>query len=188
MKKVIIVISFVVLAFVLSNWEYIWQNISYVLNKPEILVLEDQEQGESNKLVIPSIRVNAPIVYVEERDEKVFQEALAKGVVHYPNTANPGQPGNAYFFGHSSDYAWVKSDYKTVFGLLPRLELGQEIVITDKEGKLFRYEVFEKKIISPNDLSVLGQDPNQSILTLQTSYPIGTALKRYLVLARLKSN
>lgn len=187
-KKVGIALLIFIAIFVLANYQYFWQNISFILNKPDSSEMPQVsvEKGESNKLLIASIGVNVPVVYVDERSENIFQAALKNGVVHYPGTALPGQSGNVYIFGHSSDYVWVKSNYKSAFALLPKVAIGDEIVITDQAGKIFHYVVIEKQVVSPNDLSVLKQDESKHLLTLQTSYPIGTALKRYLVIAELK--
>src|SRR5438552_3712454 len=61
-----------------------------------------------NLLLIPSLGIKAPVGYPEKTDENEFQNFLQNGVVHYPGTALPGQPGNVYIFGHSSDYIWSK--------------------------------------------------------------------------------
>jgi LPXTG-site transpeptidase (sortase) family protein len=81
---------------------------------------------------------------------------------------------------------WSPGDYKTVFARLPEIEIGSEIEITDPTGQLFKYRVFETKVVGPRDLRVLDQfNYERSILTLQTSYPLGTALQRYIVVAEL---
>lgn len=140
----------------------------------------------ADRLVIPRLGIAAPIVYAEEESERVFQEALQKGVVHYPGAARIGERGNAYIFGHSSDYVWAKGDYKSVFALLPEIKAGDEIFASDKGGAVFAYRVIETKIASPDDLSVLGDfGGERKLLTLQTSYPLGTALRRFIVLAEL---
>jgi LPXTG-site transpeptidase (sortase) family protein len=146
-----------------------------------------EEARLPNTLVIPALGIEAPVIYVTETTETVYQEALRDGVVHFPGTALPGQPGNTYIFGHSSDYVWSAGDYKTVFAKLPQIELGTEIELTDADGELFRYVVTETKVVGPRDLSVLDQFNNEKrILTLQTSYPLGTALQRYIVVAEIK--
>jgi LPXTG-site transpeptidase (sortase) family protein len=140
----------------------------------------------ANQLTIPTLGIQAPLVYMEGTTEEAFQEALQSGVVHYPGTAEPGQSGNAYYFGHSSDYPWGKGEYKTVFALLPSIKVGDKIAVTNKEGGIFEYVVQETKVVSPDDLSVLSQETDgKKLLSLQTSYPVGTALKRFIVIAEL---
>lgn len=142
--------------------------------------------GAPDTLKIATLGIEAPVVYVNEKTETVYQQALRNGVVHFPDTALPGQPGNVYIFGHSSDYLWSAGEYKTIFAKLPGIELGTVIEITDASGQLFSYSVIETKVVGPRDLSVLDQYNNErSLLTLQTSYPLGTALQRYIVIAEL---
>lgn len=139
-----------------------------------------------DRLVIASLGLDAPLVYVDGTSEAEFQLALRDGVVHYPGTAMPGERGNAYYFGHSSDYAWAKGNYKTVFATLTEIEIGARIVVSDRGGRGYEYEVRETRVIAPKDLSVLAQgDGSRAMLTLQTSYPVGTALKRFVVIAEL---
>lgn len=145
---------------------------------------EAESVGAPNILLIADLGIEAPIQYVEEKSEAVYQEALRKGVVHFPDTALPGEPGNVYIFGHSSDYIWSPGEYKTVFAKLPQIALETEIEITDADGKIFRYAVIDTKVVGPRDLSVLDQQNNEKyLLTLQTSYPLGTALQRFIVVA-----
>ena len=107
-------------------------------------------------------------------------------MVHFPGTAKPGELGNPYIFGHSSDYFWKPGDYKEVFKPLIDIPLETEIRITNSDGELFIYRVIETKIVSPEEVSVLDQyNYERYLLTLQTSWPLGTALKRYIVIAEM---
>lgn len=146
-----------------------------------------REKTEPNMLQIPDLALRAPIVFVSEVSEKVFQEGLARGVVHFPGTALPGRPGNAYIFGHSSDYRWSKGSYKTVFAPLPGIKPGALIHISDPEGNKFIYQVQKTKVVGSNDVQFLNQGKfAKKILTLQTSYPVGTARQRFLVIAEIR--
>lgn len=144
------------------------------------------ETDEPNRLIITERGIQAPIVYVNEANEDIFQNALASGVVHYPGTAHPGERGNPYIFGHSSDYFWKPGDYKTVLAPLIDIPLDTEVRITNDAGELFIYRVIETKIVGPHDVTVLDQQNYERyLLTLQTSYPIGTALKRFIAVCEM---
>jgi LPXTG-site transpeptidase (sortase) family protein len=74
-----------------------------------------------------------------------------------------------------------------VFALLPKIKIGDEIFITDQNGNQFVYKVTQTIVVSPKDLNVLEQGSrDERILTLQTSYPLGTALKRFIVQAEME--
>ncbi len=182
---------FLLLILVVANWSYFAKQTSAwwtydVLNRDTSTTTQEVISGKPDTLAIPSLGLEAPLVYVTETDEVTFQRGLEQGVVHYPSTALPGEIGNAYYFGHSSDYAFKKGNYKTVFAILPKIEEGAEIYITNYLGQQFIYKAREKKIVEPKDVSVLSQgDGKEKLLTLQTSWPLGTALRRYVVIAEI---
>jgi sortase A len=183
---------------VLLNWGYVSARLSYFFFTPnanEVIKpsVVEPAKGEGswpkNVLAIPSLGVNVPVVYIQETGETAFQNALAGGVVHYPGSSMPGEVGNVYIFGHSSDYAWSKGNYKHAFALLPKIKNGAEIKLTDEKGFSYTYLVTRQGVVGPNDVHVLAQNTNgKKLLTLQTSYPLGTALKRYVVVAELRQS
>lgn len=203
-----LVFGVALLVFILMNFPYFWVQIKFMMHKPSVQsqahtptsaqqpqIIQSNVSGDNNvkaviytagSLQIPSLGIDVPVVYVDQPYEKVFQEALINGVVHYPGTAMPGQAGNVYIFGHSSDYIWSKGHYKTAFALLPSIELGAEITLSDASGKIYTYKVVDKFVVGPKDTSVLKQDASKHILTVQTSYPVGTALRRYITVAELQ--
>ncbi len=175
---------------VLANLGYFWKNVNYdiagVKTAAQPASAAAQLQMQPNLLSIPSLGILAPIVYAREPDETSFQAALLNGVAHYPGTADPGQFGNCYIFGHSSDFIWSKGHYKTVFALLPHIKIGDEITISDSQGQPYIYIVQSTAIALPTELKYLQQDDSKKVLTLQTSWPVGTALERYVVIAEIK--
>jgi len=192
---ILIIIVGVVGYFIFINWQSQQQiiktsdlNITKLptSGEREIIKRPTLEQGKPDFLSIPDRGIEAPVIYIDEVSEDVFQDALSKGVVHYPGTALPGEYGNPYIFGHSSDYFWKPGDYKTIFAPLVDIPLDTEVRITDHDGELFIYRIIETKIVGPKDVSVLDQQNyKRKLLTLQASYPIGTALKRYIAVCEL---
>ena len=143
------------------------------------------------RLVIPKIGKNVPIVkmsdnYITEdfwgKFEKEAQTALKKGIVHYPGTALPGQVGNAFFTGHSSYYPWDDGAYKEVFANLNLLEKGDEYFVYLHQKKI-KYKVIEKKEVKPYEVKILEQPEDKKLSTLMTCWPLGTTLKRLIVVA-----
>jgi LPXTG-site transpeptidase (sortase) family protein len=149
---------------------------------------------EEMRLEVPKVFAGTiPIITVDIEDfdfkdlytsENKIQDTLRTGVVHYPYTANPDQYGNVFITGHSSYYPWDKGQYKDIFALLHKLEIGDEYSIYYK-GKKFTYRVKEKFEVKPDDISVLEQPTDQKISTLMTCTPIGTVLRRLIVRAEL---
>jgi LPXTG-site transpeptidase (sortase) family protein len=133
------------------------------------------------EIIIPKINVEVPVVYgVNTVNEDDVDQALEQGVVHYADTANPGQNGNLVIVGHSSNNIFNKGKYKFAFVLLSRLEAGDTFYI-QKDGKRYTYQVFDKKIVKPNDVSVLGATSKPATATLITCDPPGTSINRLVV-------
>lgn len=130
---------------------------------------------------IPAIKVNAPLVWTENTEEKTIERDLTRGVIHFPGTAIPGQVGNVFVTGHSSDYFWQKSPYRDVFKKLDKLAIGNEVTFTFTlaNGKKYeaRYALQEKMIVAPSDRSLLSPTATPT-LTLVTCYPIGSNTDR----------
>lgn len=145
-----------------------------------------------NRIIIPKIGKNIPLVDVKldagfdfDHIENIFMQELEKGVVRYPGTAKPGETGNAFIFGHSSNYPWMKGEYNSVFVLLDQLSFGDQIIVYYNQKK-FTYIIREKKVVKPGNVKVLDRDESKKELSLMTCWPIGTTLNRLIVFAELQ--
>lgn len=161
------------------------------LAKKEHPPLNLQPSPIDYRLIIPKLGINVPLVEMDDRYisddlwgefEKEVQSALREGVVHYPGTAMPGQFGNVFFTGHSSYYPWDSGSYKDVFANLVQLEVGDHYYVYYKQQK-YKYRVSEKKEVYPTEVGVLEQPRNKKMSTLMTCWPLGTVLRRYIVIA-----
>ncbi len=139
------------------------------------------ESVENNIISIPKISVKAPIIW--DTPEEEILDKLTGGVAHYKGTNHPGEGGNIFLVGHSSNYFWVSSDYNTIFSLLDKLERGDRVEITYNNKKYF-YDVEDKKVVNPEEVGVLQNTPKET-LTLMTCWPVGTSLDRLIVQASL---
>jgi sortase A len=139
----------------------------------------------SPRISIPKINVEIPLVYgLESTDPKKFELALDDGIVHYPSTALPGQAGNAAFFGHSSNNIFNPGKYKFAFVLLRELQANDIFYLT-RDGVLYTYEVIDRRVVKPTEVSVLDSVPGQTATaTLITCDPPGTSTNRLVVVGR----
>ncbi len=136
----------------------------------------------ASKIIIPKINVEIPVVYDEPSvEEQAVQNALERGVVHYATTPSPGQKGNSVIFGHSSNNILNKGKYKFAFVLLNRLEVGDTFYL-NKDGVRYVYKIYEKKIVNPSELGVLGSTDKVATSTLITCDPPGTTRNRLVVI------
>ena len=134
-------------------------------------------------LEIPSINVFSRVIEnVDPYNEGVYLESLKQGVAHAKGTKLPGEGGTVYMFAHSSDVPWRITRYNTAFFKLDLVKNGDEIIVR-RNGKEFKYKVFDKKTVWPNEVAYLKEDQGD-FLILQTCTPVGTALQRLLVFAK----
>jgi len=134
---------------------------------------------------IEKLSLEAPISFPVSINEADIQKAMAEGVAHYPGTAIPGEPGNIYLTGHSSDYAWNPGNFKYVFRKLNQLEAGDRVVITQTLNSghkvKFEYQVYDKQVTAVDDPKLWQVDRGGSVITLVTSWPLDTTRERLMV-------
>lgn len=142
--------------------------------------------GPENKMIIPKINVDAPIVLNVGPTEQEQLAAMANGIAHvrYPGaSALPGQIGNTVFSAHSSSDWSDSGAYKFIFVQLERLT-KDDVIYINYQSKRYAYKVYETKTVAPTDVGSLYYTGNDPIITLITCTPLGTAQKRFLVFAK----
>lgn len=154
----------------------------HVSATPIIVNSDSVAATDTPEILIPKINVQIPVVYDEKSPkEEDVQRALERGILHYPTTVTPGQQGNASFFGHSSNNIFNKGKYKFAFVLLHELVPGDTFYLT-YDKKVYSYKVYDKKIVPPSEVSVLGTVPGKiATATLITCDPPGTSTNRLVV-------
>jgi sortase A len=133
------------------------------------------------KLTIPKMkRVRNIPVYDGAAGDK---GKLAVGTLHLKDTGFPWEAeANVYIAGHRLGYPRTKSFL--VFWNLDKLRRGDRVVLKDSEGRRYVYEVFNKLVVGPNDVSVKEPMEGKNIVTLQTC-TLPNYKRRLLVQARL---
>lgn len=153
-----------------------------IIRRSDIAILEPVNPQFS--LVIPKIGLNSEIfANVSLAEKEDYDAFLKKGVAHASGSYFPGQNGTVYLFGHSTDYVWNLPQFQAVFYLLKELQEGDRINLF-YQGKRYIYEVADKKLVSPTDLSYLKPKSGEEEVILQTCWPPGTTWKRLLVFGR----
>jgi sortase A len=131
-----------------------------------------------------SYLLSIPKLGIEEANVQVGGEDLSKHLIQFTGPL-PGNPGNPVIFGHSTLlFFYNPKDYKTIFSKLPDLDINDEITII-LDNITYTYQVFDMKIISPDDISVLEQNYDDSYITLVTCVPPGTYFRRLIVRGKL---
>ncbi|WP_276949375.1 class D sortase [Acetatifactor muris] len=120
-----------------------------------------QEGDVIGIIEIEALNLKYPVV------EGVGSGQLDIGIGHIPDTAGFGEEGNCVLAGHRG------SRYGTYFKYLNRINAGDEIRLTDKEGNVYFYEAVDMKVVDPYENSVKDQGTEKA-LTLLTCENSGT--------------
>lgn len=106
---------------------------------------------------------------------------LQEGVGHL--FSYPGQGGKVMIYGHSSGYPWDLSKFTKIFRGINEIKVGERVFVT-YDGKLYVYQVTEKKTIPAKDKTGFEPDENGEQLVLYTCWPPDSITNRYLVYAK----
>lgn len=143
------------------------------------------------QIVIDKIGVDAPVILSKSAEEVDLQKDLETGVILYPGMAIPGQRGNAYIAGHSSNYVWSRGQYNDIFKDLVGLSSEDKIVVKEilTSGKVVShtYTVTLQEEVAADDIAIFEVASNP-VLTLTTCWPLGTRQRRIMVKAVLDSD
>jgi sortase A len=151
---------------------------------PKVLIPKSTDFG----VIVEKIGANSPVIAnVDAANQKEYNQKLQKGVAHAKGSVFPGQKGLSYLFAHSTLNPWDVPRYNAVFYLLREMETGDRIILFYKNVR-YDYFVTEKKIVAPNDVSVLRENFQEPVLVLQTCDPPGTTWRRLLVIAKMKTD
>lgn len=123
-------------------------------------------------LSIDKIQLKLPIL------EGATQENMRYAAVHMTETAPLGEIGNAAIAAHR---ARTKG---RLFNRLNELEIGDVITVELPDGKV-QYTVYEIKRVKPDDISVLGSNGQDAVLTLITCDPVVNPTHRLIVQAKM---
>ena len=166
--------------------------IRYEVNKEQKIMMEDfkkniekvNEQLSSNEsmdvvdkkgtigiISIPKIQLNVAL------SEGVDADVLKYAVGHFTGTPMPGSKGNFCVAGHRS------YTYNQYFNRLDELAIGDKIIVTTMASE-FTYEVYEIKVVEPEEISVLDNTKDSEI-TLVTCTPIRIATHRLIVKGKI---
>jgi sortase A len=129
------------------------------------------KEGDAlTRIKIPKLGVDTVVV------EGTSASALKAGAGHYPQTPLPCESGNVGIAGH-------RTTYGKPFANLDRLDKGDIIVLELPKGLgSCTYTVDKPPFpVSPNDFSVIANDPAKKTLTLTTCHPKGSAKQRLVI-------
>jgi hypothetical protein len=132
------------------------------------------ETNENGELLKDTEGKYVPIIENVARDGPLgvpIQKLLIGGIVHVGFTPLPGEIGNSYIVGHSSNFSSVPSDYNYIFQPLERKsQVGEEFTIYDKDGRKLLFRVFETvEVLEADTETAFKNFGDKRVVTLQCS-------------------
>jgi LPXTG-site transpeptidase (sortase) family protein len=155
--------------------------------KQMVAINIDQDYSTPMQITIESVGIYSIKLQpnVQSQDEKVYNQALKVGVAHFKGTPLPGDGGNSFIYGHSSVSSFFNinpNNPEVIFSRLENAETGQKVIIK-RDDKELTYTIRTKKIVDPNDLSILQPQNYKETVTLMTCWPLGIGSKRLILIA-----
>lgn len=136
-----------------------------------------------NRLIIPKLNVDVPIIFNVANDTDSMNIAMTSGVAQFAvpgASALPGENGNFAISGHSAGDIYSSNPYKFIFSGLERLTNG-DLIYVDYGGIRYTYSVTLIRTVEPSDVASLNLGTEKPYITLITCTPIGTTRYRLLV-------
>lgn len=143
-----------------------------------IMKAVQSENLETYYLSYPKLGLsNVPVNPTDASNDELWRSTLIKGVgqLLYP----PDSGHKTVIFGHSSNYAYVKSLYNYVFKPLYNAKVGDTASI-DYKGKRINYVVKKTEIVPATTASIVT-DYGREELVLFTCWPYLTSKDRFIV-------
>lgn len=161
------------------------------VSKEESPRAEEISEGEvpGEKMAPPSKKLKLTVPRLGLKDVKVGdspdQSYLDReGIMHLSGTGFPYQKGsNTYIAAHAIGYAGSRVTY--AFRDLEEMKKGDRVSVRDSAGKTYKYRVYERMIVDPDDTWVTEPVEGKKIISLQTCWPEPSFEKRLIVRAEL---
>ena len=145
-----------------------------------------EKTDKPDGIEIPKLDISAPLILSDSIDNEELEKDLKLGVVHYPDSAAPGENGQAVILGHSAGPTWPHIYYDWVFSHLDSLEPGDKIFVY-YNGQKITYEVKSKTILEKGG-EVPSYDRTKANLLLLSCWPPGSNTRRIAISAEVVSN
>src|SRR3990167_10293659 len=95
------------------------------------------------------------------------------GVSYLTASGKIGEQGNVVLYGHNT---------KDVLGSLWKVQVGDIVEVTDSEGNIHKFEIFERKEVKPNTVEILESTEDSRLTIYTCSGFLDTA--RFVVVAK----
>jgi sortase A len=142
----------------------------------------DLGSGGTMTLSIPKLDLeNIP---VPTSDSQVALDR--EGIIRLKESGVPWEEGsNTFIVGHALGFLWTRTPY--VFYELNQLKPGDEIIAKDQAANEYRFKVYDRVTVKPEDYWVTHPVPGKTTISLQTCTPIPTFENRLIIRGELET-
>ena len=131
----------------------------------------DKEAPKPAKIFIPRLEKT---LEVSDGFIKDNRWTISKTGVSYLTTSGKlGEAGNVVLYGHNT---------QDVLGGLWKVQAGDIVEVTDSEGNVHKFEIFERKEVKPNTVEILESTEDSRLTIYTCSGFLDTA--RFVVIAK----
>lgn len=151
-------------------------------------ILENENNNEDSilvgditpkRIIIDVIGTDVNIVNPESQNIAVLDEALQRGVVHYPGSGNLEDNSNLFLFAHSSYLPVVHNELYRAFNGLNKLVRG-DIIRVQSDRYEYRYAVVSVELVNADE-ALVELSNREKKLTLSTCNSFGSPGERFVV-------
>ena len=155
---ILCIIAIILLIFIIKKYGGRMENKNKNQETLEVFSRIDENNTEKPKIQmegydvigtvkIPKINIEYPIVAIETSNPEETKKPMKFAIVKYWG-GNVNDFGNLSIAGHNNYDG-------TMFGKTKKLEIGDEVDLTDLTKTTIKYEIYQKFATNPNDVSVL---------------------------------
>lgn len=155
---ILCIIAIILLIFIIKKYGGRMENENKNQETLEVFSRIDENNTEKPKIQmegydvigtvkIPKINIEYPIVSIETSNPEETKKPMKFAIVKYWG-GNVNDFGNLSIAGHNNYDG-------TMFGKTKKLEIGDEVDLTDLTKTTIKYEIYQKFATNPNDVSVL---------------------------------
>lgn len=161
-------VSLVFSATYQNRWDFDQKTVESQIQQTQAL----EENSKPVKIYIPKLERTLDISdgYVKNNRWKV----ATSGVSYLTTSGQIGKVGNAVIYGHNT---------AGILGELWRVQNGDFIEVTDQGGRVYKYEIFERKEIKSSEVDILNQTGDTRLTVYTCSGFLDSA--RFVIVGKL---
>jgi sortase A len=146
--------------------------------------LQDGDDAPGGTMTLTVPKLDLEDIPVPTSDSQVALDR--EGIIRLKESGVPWEEGsNTFIVGHALGFLWTRTPY--VFYELNQLKPGDEIIAKDQAANEYRFKVYDRVTVKPEDYWVTHPVPGKTTISLQTCTPIPTFENRLIIRGELET-